>query len=266
MLSHHHRTSHCNARLLSYTPLCALFAAVAAGMRYDAMPVEQQQIIQWELDQTEHIVKEAPAESLGWTGHWLRVIKAAEDSGFHPSYPSKFGFGEVTSTRLISDVVDATASCGAVRHGAECFNFWFPQELDKDYLIVWDGFAEAGWTPMTGQPGKVPWQAAKEPELRQFLLERAREGYSFPLNPIWPIRDGGWYAVLQALQKHGEGRENLDKWLPPESGLLKKIEALHQAYPNGFQPAPPGPGGPRKRDTPSKPPPPPLPSFNEVHE
>ena len=145
-------------------------------MRYDAMPVEQQQIIQWELDQTEHIVKEAPAESLGWTGHWLRVIKAAEDSGFHPSYPSKFGFGEVTSTRLISDVVDATASCGAVRHGAECFNFWFPQELDKDYLIVWDGFAEAGWTPMTGQPGKVPWQAAKEPELRQFLLERAREG------------------------------------------------------------------------------------------
>ena len=110
------------------------------------MPVEQQQIIQWELDQTEHIVKEAPAESLGWTGHWLRVIKAAEDSGFHPSYPSKFGFGEVTSTRLISDVVDATASCGAVRHGAECFNFWFPQELDKDYLIVWDGFAEAGWT------------------------------------------------------------------------------------------------------------------------
>ena len=61
-LTHHHRTSHCNARLFSNTPLCALFAA-AAGMRYDAMPVEQQQIIQWELDQTEHIVKEAPAES-----------------------------------------------------------------------------------------------------------------------------------------------------------------------------------------------------------
>jgi hypothetical protein len=58
-------------------------------------------------------------------------------------YPSKFGFGEAVSTALISNVVDATKSCGAVRHGPECFNFWFPQEMDKDFLIVWDGYARS---------------------------------------------------------------------------------------------------------------------------
>ena len=26
---------------------------------------------------------------------------------------------------------------GAVRHGAECFNFYFPQELDPEFLVVW---------------------------------------------------------------------------------------------------------------------------------
>ena len=42
--------------------------------------------------------------------------------------------------------------CGAVRHGAECFNFYFPQELDPDFLIVWDGFANE-------PPDNPPWLA-----------------------------------------------------------------------------------------------------------
>ena len=39
----------------------------------------------------------------------------------------KLGFGDVTSVQLIQEVVHVTASCGAIRHGAECFNFYFPQ-------------------------------------------------------------------------------------------------------------------------------------------
>ena len=51
----------------------------------------------------------------------------------------KYGFGDATSYRLCGDAVKATLSSGAVRHGAECFNFYFPQELDDEYLVVWEG-------------------------------------------------------------------------------------------------------------------------------
>lgn len=219
-------------------PVCSdfdTFTVGSRGMRYDAMPEEQCSLIHWELDQLEAVLQKAPHESTSWTGHWLRVIKEAEEGGMHPNYPSRFGFGEPTSTRLISDVVDATQQCGAVRHGAECFNFWFPQELDRDYLIVWDGYTDSNWTPELS--AALPWRQAKENEVRQFLIDRAREGYSFPLNPIWPVRNPGWYDVLQALMYGRETRENLDKWFPPDSGIVAKIETLRKAYPRGFTPA-----------------------------
>lgn len=62
----------------------------------------------------------------GWTGRWLDVLKVENERGFHPTLP-EFGFGDPTSYRLIEDVVNVTRVCGAVRHGAECFNFYFPQ-------------------------------------------------------------------------------------------------------------------------------------------
>jgi len=245
-------------------PVCSdfdTFTVGSKGMKYEALPDEQVGIVHWELDQTEQVLKDAPEDSKGWTDHWLSVIEAAEEAGFHPRYPSRFGFGESTSTALISDVVEATALCGAVRHGAECFNFWFPQELDDQYLIVWDGYSEPNWAP--GSPGTLPWKDVREPELRQFLLERARDGYSFPLNPIWPVRDPAWFEVLKELQRTSESRDNLAAWFPAESGVLKKIETLHGEFPQGFQPAAKGREPPRRqRDAgASKPPPPPLPSF-----
>ena len=42
-------------------------------------------------------------------------------------------------------VIAETAPCGAVRHGAECCNLYFPQELDDEYLIVWQGFSGKPW-------------------------------------------------------------------------------------------------------------------------
>ena len=88
--------------------------------------------------------------------------------------------------------------------------------------IVWDGMASP------------PWQRVTEPELRTFLLERACEGYSFPLNPVWPVRDPGWLEVLRALQQQPEAARNLQSWFPPESGVLDRIVQLHSDYPEGF--------------------------------
>ena len=88
--------------------------------------------------------------------------------------------------------------------------------------MVWDGL------------DSPPWKTVKEPELRAFLLARAAEGYSFPINPVWPVRDPGWLEVLHALQQHEESVANLSSWFPPESGVLESIESLHATHPNGF--------------------------------
>ena len=211
-------------------PVCSdfdTFTVGSKGMRYDATPPEQVEWMSWQLKWVDKVLKDAPESKKGWAGHWLDVIKHEEEKGVHPDVP-EFGFGDPSSTKLISDVVITTQTCGAVRHGAECFNFFFPQELDKDYLVIWDGFTE---------DPKRPWQAMKEPELRQWLRSRASDGYSFPINPVWPVRDPGWYDVLQSLQRSSEQQDNMQSWFPPEAGILAKIDALHSAHPKGFCPA-----------------------------
>jgi len=192
------------------------------GMRYEPTPPDQVTLMNWALDKTTQLL--AHPESKGWMGRWLNVLKeeaAQARNGFHP-VPPQYGYGDPTSYGLIREIVHATADCGAVRHGAECFNFYFPQELDAEFLIVWDGL------------DSPPWKTVKEPELRAFLLERAKEGYSFPLNPVWPVRDVGWLEVLHALQAHEEAAHNLNSWFPPESGVLKRIAEIHAEYPDGF--------------------------------
>ena len=60
-------------------------------------------------------------------GRWLDLLKDEARRGFSPmAGQPKFGFGDATSYGLIGDIVEATKACGAVRHGAECFNFGFP--------------------------------------------------------------------------------------------------------------------------------------------
>ena len=110
------------------------------------------------------------------------------------------------------------------------------QELDEDFLIIWSGFSNP------------PWRTFTEPDLRVFLIERAREGFCFPMNPVWSVRDIGWYDVLQALKASPDGAMNLKSWFPVDSGVLEKIESYHMKYPAGFS---------TKKAEPQKPAPPP---------
>ena len=52
----------------------------------------------------------------------------------------RYGFGDPTTNDIFEAAVKALFSTGAVRHGAECFNFHFPQELDTEFLVCWAGF------------------------------------------------------------------------------------------------------------------------------
>lgn len=197
------------------------FLVGSRGMQYDQLPIDQAKLVMWTLDHTSKILRSPDHNN--WTSRWLTVLKEEGAKGFHPEIP-KFGFGDPTSYRLIQDVVAETSPCGAIRHGAECSNFYFPQELDDEYLVVWHKF-----------PDK-PWSYKTEEQLRAFLLDRVREGFGFPLNPVWPVRDKGWYEVLEALRAStAEVKSCLNSWFPPEVGILEKIEEMHAKHPDGFK-------------------------------
>jgi len=184
------------------------------------LPREQQDLATWSLDRTFDILQNPGPNS--WTSRWLEVLQAAHLEGFHPEIP-KYGFGDATSYQLTEAVCNATNRTGAVRHGSECFNFFFPQELDEEFLVIWEGF-----------PDK-PWDYKSEEDLRTFLRERIQQGYAFPINPVWPVRDAGWYEVFQDLRNCEAARGPLNSWFPAESGLLQKIEELHAEFPGGFE-------------------------------
>lgn len=196
------------------------FTVGSRGMRYEKIAADQSDLMAWTLDNTKQILEDPNA--LSWNSRWLEILEKADAEGFHPYIP-EFGFGDPTSYRLIAEVIEATKFSGAVRHGAECFNFYFPQELDSEYLIIWDGF-----------DGK-PWAYRDASGLREFLLERITEGYCFPMNPVWPIRDEGWFDVYDALRKSPHAIACLNAWFPAESGVMQKIEQIHREHPEGFQ-------------------------------
>lgn len=194
------------------------FTVGSKGMNYEPVPEDQQKIVCWMLEQSEQVLK--TPDHNPWTVRWLDVLKKEGERGFHPKFP-KYGFGDPTSYRLIGDIVTETMACGAIRHGAECFNYYFPQELDDDYLLVWDGF-----------PDK-PWAYKNEVQMREFLMLRMDDGYSFPLNPVWPCRDKGWWDVWEKSLKVTPPN-NLSSWYSKKLGVADLINRIHDSCPNGF--------------------------------
>merc|ERR1719446_1261240 len=108
-------------------------------MDYDTVPLDQLELAKWTLDNAERILRTPRPD--GWTTRWLEVLHDLAESGEHHDFPP-FGYGDDTSVGLVKIICNAVISSGAIRHGAECFNFHFPQELDEEYLIVWDGYTQ----------------------------------------------------------------------------------------------------------------------------
>lgn len=196
------------------------FTVASQGMSYDVMSQEYTKLMAWSLDKTETVLRSPDHQA--WTSRWIDILRIENENGFHPKAPYPYGFGDKTSIELITGVVQATATCGAVRHGPECFNFHFPQELDDEFLVVWKEFKDK------------PWQYFGEEGLRTFLLERIKDGYAFPINPVWAVRDKGWYAVLEALRSSPEGKKVLPFWYPEFSKVNDKIDLLHKEFPACF--------------------------------
>ena len=224
------------------------FTIGSRGVAFRPLPAEQLRLVSSMVTHIETIL--GVRNGLPWTKRWLEILKgevtvtgrrasqresrarkqaaarrgtiAGSLGGDGPQMP-RFGFGDEVSNAFIEHAVRHMQLSGAVRHGAECFNFYFPQPLDEEYLVVWEGF------------DKVPWRYLRPAELRAFLLCRVADGFVFPLNPKWILCDEGWYELYKAMCRSPAAQPALDCWLPPESGLRERIAEVHGRFPEGFR-------------------------------
>lgn len=191
-----------------------LFTVGCKGVLFEIeLEPSQCDIAVWMLTNARDVLRDKEAVK-NWSTKWLEVMKHWHEQGFHPE-PPRFGFGDRLSNSLVTSLVQKTQHLGAVRHGAECFNLYFPQELDTEYLIVWEGFESR-------------WEYFQEADMREFLKDRVGEGYSFPLNPVWPVRDAGWYDLYKALRNSSNRAVTFDRWYPPGSDITTLIESIYE--------------------------------------
>jgi len=89
------------------------------------------------IDEIEEILS-TPQEGVDWTKRWLEVKKKQfRNDQTHQEIP-QFGYADPMSYAIMTGAVDRLKESGAVRHGPECFNYGFPQELDDSFLVVSD--------------------------------------------------------------------------------------------------------------------------------
>ena len=74
-----------------------------------------------------------PEEGTSWTHRWLEVKKKHLRDGQKLQECKRFGYADPKSYRMMTGAVHRLRENGAVRHGPECFNYSFPQELDDQF-------------------------------------------------------------------------------------------------------------------------------------
>ncbi|KAL3903640.1 MAG: hypothetical protein SGILL_010370 [Bacillariaceae sp.] len=205
------------------------FTMGSKNVSYERLPDEQLELLNWCITSIEEVLESQNnggstnnTTTATWTDRWLDVLKTNATKGFHPEIP-KYGFGDATSYGIVEEAVTFLQDSGAVRHGAECFNFYFPQQLDEEFLVVFDSFPDDKWRYMTVT------------ELQDFLSERIKDGFTFPLNPKWILTDDSRWMELYGLLLDSNApcvQEALDAWFPPE--IRTRIEDIRKRYPKGY--------------------------------
>ena len=150
------------------------FIVGSRGVKYEApLPKEQVEVLQWSIDQTEKILAREGTES--WTKRWLDVLKeCGKKEGYKPTVPSGTGFCDPKTKFIFNHAITRLSGTGAVRHGSECFNYTFPQELDDHFLVICDDLPEE----YLGRN----WAYVDVDELKELLIAKINRGYTFPLN------------------------------------------------------------------------------------
>jgi len=209
------------------TPVASDFDCFLVGTRgvnYETcLPQKQVEMLNWFLAQIE-IILDSPCASKSWTSRWLEVLKENAGKEFFSEMP-QFGLGDPKSYAIMENVVGRLKANGAVRHGAECFNYCFPQELDDEFLVIGDDLDDNR---------KVPWKYVNVKELQDMLCKRIEKGYTFPLNPKWILVNHGWKAVYDKMMSSNDEciQKSLDVWYP--QSIRRLIEDIHTRFPDGL--------------------------------
>lgn len=196
------------------------------GVEYkEPLADDQLGVLQWCVNQVETVLEDGK-QAASWTSRWLNILKTQAAKGFHPEIPP-LGFSDPKTNTIMKHAIHRLNEEGSVRHGAECFNFYFPQELDDHFLVISDNLSGTS----------LPWKYVDPKGLQEILKEKIDTGYAFPINPKWILCDPGWKDVYDKLMssKRTNVQDALRMWYPPESGIREKIEAIHHRHPEGFQ-------------------------------
>lgn len=84
-------------------------------------------------------------------------------------------------------------------------------------------------------PEEPKWRYVNPEELLDFLFERVKEGYTFPLNPKWVLCDDSrWKELYDCLLTSDSPlvQKSLDAWVPKT--VRDKIESIRERHPEGF--------------------------------
>jgi hypothetical protein len=217
----------------SVAPVASDFDCFLVGTRGvvfdEPMATEQVELMKWMNDRVGDILAKNKPD-VSWTSRWFDVLTAADDSAM-PEMP-RFGFGDPKSYKIMEGAVARFVhnKNGAVRHGAECFNYKFPQDIDDKLLVI----ADIGDFPGSNAPFKY----MSPGELQELMLTKIDDGFIFPLNPKWILADRGWKRVYDKMMSRQamdpKVEISLETWYPKSSGVREQIEVIYSRYPDGF--------------------------------
>lgn len=199
------------------------------GIVYDEqIESGQLDVMKWMTNNIEQILNE-PDDKKSWCSRWFDVLHEKNDCPPAAKKMPKCGFGDPKSYRIMEGAVARSVhnDHGAIRHGAECFNYYFPQEIDDELLVI----ADVG-----DFDGKVPFAYMKPGELQELMLKKIDDGFVFPLNPKWIIADKGWKRVYDKMMSSEDPvtQKSLETFFPKQTGIREQIESICQKHPDGF--------------------------------
>ena len=210
------------------TPAISDFDCFLVGTRninYETpLSVEQVNLLKWLLAQAEKVL-DSPITSRSWTSRCLDVLKDSAGKGFYPVTP-EFGFVDPKSYTIMENTVGRLSKNRSVPHGAECFNYFYPQELDHIFLVISDNVG-----------GKISWKYVYVQELQKLLCDWIEQGFAFSLNLKWILANRGWKAVYDKMMSSDSEiiQKSLAVWYPPKSGIRELVEDVCIRFPDGFQ-------------------------------
>jgi hypothetical protein len=212
------------------TPVASDFDCFLMGTRAvdypKPLPPNQIDVMKGLIDEIEKILSEKK-EDRSWTQRWLDLLKEKALMGSHKVEVPAYGFGDPKSYKIMEKAVAHFKSNknGAVCHGAEAFNYVFPQELDEQFLVIMNDF-----------PGNIPWKYVGQMELKGILNKKIDDGFCFPINPKWILADRGWKELYDKMinSKNETTKAAMEVWYPRESGIRERLNELHKKFPKGF--------------------------------